>query len=732
MQARQDDDAQRTLGELAHLHGSPIVSLLLEIQESQVLRGKDLHFLRTLECFRPDVPSRRPKRKRGADDDDDNDGGPGPTAVVTLHRPGPVNAYTDPNYVALSYAWSTPTAPHPGAPSDVYRVQARDGGRWFPARLRDRVFDRALAYMRHRGVPLLWVDRYCIPQRVCGQAPDCQHDRCLRKQHGLQAMDLVYKYSDHPVGLMEGEVADAEELDLLAAFLEGRLVCRRSRKGASYALSPKLAPRHAKMTLGLVHRLTGDLWWRRAWVFQENYRAGRGMALLLGHPVSLERAKREHKAFGDVPGELCFKSVDFSYEATRLCLALQARQDLEPGEVAMAEEVLRAAGRYQILVPESRAMSPRIISDIEAKDITNVWDRMAIVANCCKYSLRLDDEELREHGRSLSLSTLVMYLLNGEILHNAGSRSPDAGAAHMTTSAFLRAQSFDGFRAPRDRRSLTFNKGCRFTNPRLTEAGIRTRGHLWQLGDVIQTKELREEGTNFARAARELHVHARLTQLARVLETSGRLQLARQLMAYMERDWLSESSEASLGSEADSDGKVDFDSEVSSDAEVGSDSDESEHGSESDMDPGEEVTISEQYRRSMAAELTDAIDQGRPLRLAHLLGRPEASAVFVWSEDWDENAAGLVAHGAQGRVPGFVFTCTAPSDVETDEYDPNDIDRHVSLEVLRKDGDGSSQDDGDVPMLYTHRWLTGLFFPRGCAQDEVIFPWPSELVDIVP
>lgn len=720
MQARQDDDAQRTLGELAHLHGSPIVPLLLEIQESQVLRGKDLRFLRTLECFRP-VPSRKRKRGTAAGLD-----------TVALHRPGPVNAFEEPNYVALSYAWSTPAAPSPGALSDVYRVQARDGDRWFPARLRDRVFDRAIKYMRRHDVPLLWVDRYCIPQRVCGQAPDCHHDRCLRKQHGLQAMDLVYKHSDHPVGLMEGEVVDVEELDLLAAFLEGRLVCRRSRKGAPYLLSPKLDPRHAKKALGLVHRLTGDLWWRRAWVFQENYRAGRGMNLLLGHPTSLEQAKRAHKAFGDVPGELCFKSVDFSYEATRLCLALRARQDLEPGEAAMIEEVLRAAGRYQILVSESRAMSPRIIADIEAKDITNPWDRMAIVANCCKYSLRLDDEELREHGRSLSLSTLVMYLLNGEILHNAESRTPDAGTAQMTTSAFLRAQSFDGFRAPRDRRSLTFNKGCRFTQPRLTEAGVRTQGHLWQLRDVIQTKDLRDEGANLARAARELHVHTRLTQLARVLETSGHSQLARQLMAYMERDWLSESSEAGSDCGVDSDDEVSFDSEAASGADFGSDSEESKYSPKSDLNPGGRETFSEQYRRSMAAELTDAIDQGRPLRLACLRRRPEAGAIFVWSDDWDANVAGLAAHGAQGQVPGFVFTCMEPSEVETDEYDPNDIDRHVSLEVLREDGDGSSQDHGGMPLLYTHRWLTGLFFSHGCAQDDVIFPWPSELVEIVP
>ena len=134
----------------------------------------------------------------------------------------------------------------------------------------------------------------------------------------------------------------------------------------------------------------------------------------------------------------------------------------------------------------------------------------------------------------------------------------------------------------------------------------------------------------------------------------------------------------------------------------------------------------------MAAEIADAIDQGRPLRLACLLGRPEASAVFVWSDDWDVNVAEPAAHGAQGQVPGFAFTSTEPREIETDDHDPNDIDRHVSLEVLRADADGSSQDDGGMPLLYTHRWLTGLFFPRRCAQDEVIFPWPSELVDIVP
>lgn len=47
----------------------------------------------------------------------------------------------------------------------------------------------------------------------------------------------------------------------------------------------------AEDTLQLLRDITSDLWWNRAWTFQENYRSSDWMMLLMRHTPSLERRK---------------------------------------------------------------------------------------------------------------------------------------------------------------------------------------------------------------------------------------------------------------------------------------------------------------------------------------------------------------------------------------------------------------------------------------------------------
>ncbi|KAK6075781.1 hypothetical protein SCUP234_07582 [Seiridium cupressi] len=417
-----DDDKDQTLSELARHHDKPIINLLLEIQEHQERRGKDLRLLQNLECFYP-KSNRKRKRASLAEHFDDNESEP----HTSLFRSDPVNAYNEPNYVAISWCWTLRGEKGAGKLSNAYELETRDG-QWVRPRLRDRIFDRVVRYMQNFDVELLWIDKYSIPQRVCEAAFDCDHDRCIRKRESLQAMDLVYKHSRHPVGLLEQQLENEEDLALLALLLDGGMVGQAPR-AQRFWLPKGSDTRAAKKALKLVQRLTSDVWWKRAWIFQENYRSGAGLG------------SEEKDAI---------------------------------------TQILSAAGRYTILLRGSSSMSPSIVPNIEQRDIGNVWDRIAIVANCCKYSIRLDELSLKEQGFSLGLSMLAMFLLNGEILYNDPFEM-DKHFERYTVSQLLKMQSFKGFHYPADKYSLTFNKGCRFTNVELKEDGILTKGHLWKL-----------------------------------------------------------------------------------------------------------------------------------------------------------------------------------------------------------------------------------------------------------
>ncbi|KAK1973625.1 hypothetical protein LZ30DRAFT_742975 [Colletotrichum cereale] len=130
-------------------------------------------------------------------------------------------------------------------------------------------------------------------------------------------------------------------------------------------------------------------------------------------------------------------------------------------------------------------MFPSIINDLSHRGVEEPWDRLAITANCCQYSRRLDTTDLRQKTASLSLSILTMCLINGEILDNSNSGVPLA--PEMTVSTYLETQYLQSFAAPELQHDLTYRKGCRFMDVELDALGIKTRGHIWELGKTIHT-----------------------------------------------------------------------------------------------------------------------------------------------------------------------------------------------------------------------------------------------------
>ncbi|KAH6854122.1 hypothetical protein B0I37DRAFT_301688 [Chaetomium sp. MPI-CAGE-AT-0009] len=650
------DDGSNSLSEIARQQGNSIVPLLVGIQSNPATtQSRVLRFLENLECLQ--LP-RRPKDQKAS------------AIRVSRER---INALQRRKYVALSYTWTASKLEDETA--GLYHVQERVGQGFEPSRVRNTILHRIFSYMRTIDVDLLWIDQHGIIQDTDGcKRPTCGHEACTQKREGMEVMDLVYKSSKHPVGLLGRPITSALELKLLANLLQRKLT---SGNGAYIRLSRNRNPQEAWLTLEILHRITKDDWWHRGWIFQENYKGGTRMKLLIKHSEDLEGLKHFYgnmrnpygsPIFGNVEGELCIRSVNFLEEATRLCFA--CRKSIR---------ILQTASKYSLVLRPSEPMTPRIIADIEKRQMKEHWDRLAITANCCQYSTRLNVRQLMQENVSLSLAMLALCLLNGEVLHNGRSANPRA--SKMTVSKFLKASLFNEFNSPSNQYSLTFNKSCRFFDVSLTKSGIKTRGHMWKIYKIIHTCKWPLPGAWVEDLSGILEPGQRkqLAYLARHLAKHGHTSLSDNIEAYLERD------------------------------------------TELAQIPYHNLSFTERYMHTMASEVADAIARASPLGLGCLWDPNEGDeyspymAVFVLEDSGTPSQAGV-----------FAFTASRPDDCSSKEYDSSDLDRHVSFEVEVEDPDGL------IPQLRIRRWLPGLCFFRRVPWAHVVFSWPRDLESISP
>ncbi|KAI6080514.1 hypothetical protein F4821DRAFT_251367 [Hypoxylon rubiginosum] len=642
-----DDDSRDHLLGISVRHQQPIINLLLDIQQEKEQRTEvSSKFLDELECFYVGI---------------------GKSGKIKLFREW-IRVSREPNYVALSYTWSP--SKDEESTKGGYLVQNRNQSRSYPSGVRDCVLDRITKYMKHKDVQLLWIDRHSIPQQNC-KDPQCECGLCKKKAAALRSMDWVYKKSNHPVALLGRPINAKRDLDLLYQILTREFASDPQPMGFTGCREWE------RNALKLLYKITSDLWWQRAWTYQENYKGGKKMILLIPHPQLLEEHKLKCEFFGDVPGELCIKSICFFEKATSLCQIFKDRKDMTPVAEEMIDWILSRAGRYKELLDKSEPMDPAIIADTERRGVKEPWDRLSIVANCCDYPVRLAEQQLRHNGCSLSLSMLGMCLLNGLILYNGISTSKSI--SKMSVSEFLEAQSFHKFQSPLGQPNLTFNKGCRFIDVELGEVGVGTKGHIWVLDQIIDTATFKGQlpWVDNPRDDLDLWTQKRLTQLSRKLGSPFPEGLANDIEAFLRGEAVGNNSNQFVGD----------------------------------------------YMLTMAETVADAIQEKKALRLGRLWD-PEGEvkpyrAIFVWQDAYRKNS---------NEKPAFAFTSSQPKEFGTDGCYVNDTNRHVSLEVQLAKNLANDR----IPYLHTKRWLLGLCFFKGDSREEVIFPWPQALMDIKP
>ncbi|EXJ72410.1 uncharacterized protein A1O5_04914 [Cladophialophora psammophila CBS 110553] len=657
------EDADVSLRRIREEIGRPIYAALLEIQKYKTRELKSLEWVEQLECLYV-KNDKRNHRQRGRYKQSDT-----PRSSKPLLGRKCIDTFSTRSYVAVSYIWNPD--PREDTKTGVYFVESRDHSHRSSSRsttVRDVVWDRVTKFAAYIDCPYFWLDQECIDQE--------DEDE---QEIAIQSMHLVYSRSQHPVALLStARIVSGQQLDLLTEILSGRFIGDGENSAAQeLRLNPRMIGIVEK-ALDLLDLITSDRWWNRAWPFQEDYCASTRMTLLIPHDPSLEARKRDTEGllFGALEGELCVNSADFRQEASRLCLAYMS-QNWRRGRLEEAvRRVLQRAGKYTVTLQDPRvedsmyavrkSMSPSIFADVGAREAGRCVDRLAIVANCCAYSVRLRTKTLQDGNHSLSLALLALYLLNGEILMNSGGST---APLENTIFDFLKAQSLDSFSPPTDHQQLTFIKSCRLIRVRLVKEGIWTRGHLWELGPTVRVRRRRhgvpwQFDSSSGLTGRQ---RWRLYQLIEELRSP-----------WNGKQYEAEDLVASLGEFLDRD---------------------------EDCSGIDELSFSGRFQTWMAAEVTDAMwDERKTLRLGRLVEGPgdtqyEYTGIFVFDAD-------------RARSGQYIFT--ASWDGEEVE-----IDKHVSLEV-----DVRGRSRSGRPLLQAKRWVNGLIFFRNHRRQDFIFPWP--------
>ncbi|KAI0432156.1 heterokaryon incompatibility protein-domain-containing protein [Xylaria sp. FL1042] len=667
-----------------------IVSAVLDIQRHAITRN---NWIKSLECLylatdRDGEPTG--KRQRLANGE----------SVASHYTPELLRrTYLDPvsdpergrEYVAVSYTWefSEEEEEQESCRSfGGYFIESRKTGELAqPSNVRDVVWERVLRYAEHVKCETIWIDRECVDQ-----------DNAKEKETAIQNMHLVYSLSRRPIALLTHVIQTAEELDLIVSLLFG-----------------DLKEEHESAALDLLREITSDLWWQRAWTFQEDYRASTRMTLLIPHTSNLEHRKQTTRdisnrpLLGTLPGEICIKSTEFRRCATQFCLRYRQKY---PETEAICNKILTTAGKYNILLQDdhspntytsfSRSMTPTILTDISQRGILAESDRLAIVANCCGFTIRLDTAALNKRSSSLSLSMLALCLLNGEILENHPQRH--RGTLKDSIFTYLTKQSLRSFRPPVDE-ALTFIKSCRFVDPVLTHAGIQTRGILWRLGKIIRPRPLKRDKYCTLSPLETL-----ATDLQYRKYGDSYTELATNILAWIQETAASRRKHQRYG--------------------------------------GRSPLVHARpwgWRTWMAYEVEAALLEGKCLRLATVINPANPgeklpySAIFIGEsvEDWDED------ENDEGYAqPGYVFTALRPAK-EQARFD--EMPKHVSLEVElewpeskrehkhEQDKNHSQEEEKQssgpgLPKLHIKRWLNGLCFREPHSQQPVLFPWPEALI----
>ncbi|KAK4907952.1 hypothetical protein LTR49_023101, partial [Elasticomyces elasticus] len=147
-------------------------------------------------------------------------------------------------------------------------------------------------------------------------------------------MDLVNKNATKSLGLTSTPILTSDDLCLIQILMDGGLAFEDGQ--GVYTMRPGISIASGLEVVTLLTSLAGDIWWSRAWTFQEEYTANVRMDLLIPLGPALCNAKFQ----GPIPGELCINAADFRKESTIFLLAFLKR-DVQGHYKAVYHNILK-------------------------------------------------------------------------------------------------------------------------------------------------------------------------------------------------------------------------------------------------------------------------------------------------------------------------------------------------------------------------------------------------------
>ncbi|KFA65056.1 hypothetical protein S40285_03092 [Stachybotrys chlorohalonatus IBT 40285] len=446
---------------------------------------------------------------------------------------------TQPNacrhYVAVSYCWPLPKTGADGKFVQERRsYQVRDlDGTTRPNRVMDDVLDRAVDFANTYGLRMIWIDQECLPQPT----EESPVEDWREQELGVQAMDIVYHRAIVTAGLLSSTIIHQAQADS---------ICRVSELHQR----PFVLPGDITHVVGFLNMVRADRWYTRAWVLQEALSAGRTLMLVFKAAAGLKSSDNYRVAGSQQPPPhsldkdtrsrfseiFCLSVNDFQAlvdNFKRLVASVHATVPFEIPASTMVElqELIRGAEALHPVMEQAQNLAGVVqvwggrnygspfkvdaagaLSLLRTRECRDTRDMMAIMANMCRYEIRLNTQTVSKQCTSLRVALLCQAILNGDFslfVTDAYRQHPHAAKQQTNDHVPRWLQPFADHNAILDRvRIRNFNTfrhtGKHFYDP----VNMRFLAYVWTVEDFLDMTPVKAMWEDSWLDAQLVDVHA--------------------------------------------------------------------------------------------------------------------------------------------------------------------------------------------------------------------------------
>ncbi|KAF5239897.1 hypothetical protein FAUST_4666 [Fusarium austroamericanum] len=466
------------------------------------------------------------------------------------------------HYIPMSYCWASRHKDSNGMPLPLpgsYEIRELDGTIRMN-RASDEVLDRAIDIAQTCGLRMIWVDQECLPQQD-------SEDREI----GLQAMDIVYHRAVMTAGLHSTVITSSHHIRFISQLSSAFQQLEQGKMSWEYFNNlglQSLIP----TTLDFIGKVNQEKWYKRAWIAQESLSASGH--LLLVFPLadgvrldSLERQYRLKDAFQCPPSTLDkgrrgipttqwsipdheFKSL---IHGISQFYSTNNRVNLSPAFLALKQHAMpileTASGLWPMEKRNKREDTIHMIGGasygyrrklsaagaltiFRTRTCTRPHDRLAIMANMCRYDIRIDTRAAAARGGSLRVALLALATMNNDMslfvpelyrpLHQGPGPSNTSSSYEVTPGTEL----FQPFQTSADRIECHFVDDGLRPRPRpqlyLLAHDVRRRGlnipaYIWEVQgkmDLLILKYQWEDRWRALKASQSISDNASLSSVS--------------------------------------------------------------------------------------------------------------------------------------------------------------------------------------------------------------------------